>query len=77
MRVYHVALSGPGCDCHMGGPESITLHARRDLDFLPCEIWTYYGKRETTKARLRQNRADILALINRERGTTYKHLLID
>ena len=77
MRTYHVAVSRPGSDCHMGGEDSLTLHARRDRDCLPCEIWAYYGERETTKARLYQNRAGILAIINREHGTTYKHLLID
>ncbi len=77
MNTYHLALSGPSADCHIGGPRSLTLHARRNLDLLPCEIWQYLGHRQTTKARLYQHRHQILQWLNRQYHTSYRYLRID
>lgn len=72
---YHLGLCfGP----EYGKPaDTLVLEARHSIDFLACEMWLYLGYRETTKTRLRQNRRDILAMINREQGTAYSRLIVD
>lgn len=51
MQVYHVGLL-----IHKGVAK---LQLRRDVDFLSCEIYEYFGKRETTKREIVKKLHDV------------------
>ena len=76
-RTYHIGLvAGP--NEYEDVPEgTLLLQARRDVDYLSCELWKYLGERETTKAELRRNAVAILDQVNRQEGTAYTRLVVD
>ena len=49
-RIYHVGLLAKGRTAH--------FQFRQSVDFLDCEILTYYGTRETTKKQARERLAE-------------------
>ena len=74
MRTYHIGiLVGGGIrglhdtgDYHSG---TVVVQARRCLDNLSSEIREYLGERETTKARLKSIKPQILASIQKRHPT--------
>jgi len=60
-RLYHVGLT---IENHVA-----TYHYRRNIDFMPCEIYEYLGKTRSTKkeerARIKANSFEILGRLNR------------
>ena len=50
--VYHVGIGKRG--------KTMVIEARRNVDYLSCEIYDYMGQREITKAKLHNNRYAIL-----------------
>ena len=63
--IYHVGLLKVG--------RTAVFQYRRSVDNLDCEILQYFGERETTKAgaraRLKETRAAVLALVRRDYPT--------
>jgi len=73
MKTYHVGFLAPeGIE-----GDTLVIQARESIDCLSPDLWLYMGKRETTKAELYGSRFDILALVNRERGTSFTHVSVD
>jgi len=70
--VYHLGLLK-----NYHNQKRVILQARRDVDFLDCELWQYLGVRETTKAKLYHNRAKILEWINQTNDTHFEIITID
>ena len=52
MKRYHVGFAIRG--------KTLVIQARQSVDYLDCEIYDYFGVRETTKAELHRKRYDIL-----------------
>lgn len=58
-RIYHVGtVKGP--------KDTLIIQARRSVDFLSCEYWQYFGKRETTKKELKD-----------KEGTSFQRVIVD
>jgi hypothetical protein len=72
-RTYHIGFSAPN---GING-DTLVIEARRDVDYLSCELWQYRGERETTKRALHEVRFSIMELVNRENGTTFSHVRVD
>jgi len=53
--VYHVGLSIQN--------KTMVIEARKNIDFLSCEIYDYMGQRITTKKELHKNKYSILKMI--------------
>jgi len=69
-RIYHVGtVKGP--------KDTLIIQARRDVDFLSCECWQYFGERETTKRELREKAKGFLAYINAKEGTSFQRVIVD
>ena len=60
MKTYHLGLL-----LHRHGNQfNAQFQARHDIDFMSCELYEYYGERETTKARLiKQLKSDYLTIL--------------
>ena len=76
---YHIGLM---VDWHkqdrskpLGG--RLTIEARRNVDYLSCELWRYEGVRETTKRQLRQNAQGIMTWVNGRFGTEFTSVVVD
>lgn len=67
MKVYHIGLAKR--------KKTLVIQAVKCVDFLSCEIYDYFGQRETTKARLRENRYQILDLAKRKNPDVYGDLV--
>lgn len=63
---YHVGLSIRG--------KSLVIEARRNIDYLGCELYDYLGERQVTKAHLDWHRYDILRLMAERRPDVYGEL---
>lgn len=66
MKTYHVATAKQG--------KTLIIQARRDIDALGCEIYDYWGERETTKKKLYQNRYQLLSYLKKTNPTVYGSL---
>jgi len=66
MRIYHIGMSKRG--------KTLVIEARRDVDYLSCEIYDYYGRRITTKKQLHENRYSILNNLKAVKPETYGDL---
>lgn len=64
--MYHVGLAKRG--------KTLVIEARRDIDYLSCELYDYMGQRETTKAQLKKNRYQVLELMKQQRPDVYGNL---
>ena len=64
--VYHVGFSKRG--------RTLVIEARRNIDFLSCELYDYKGRREVSKEHLKAHRYEILALLQRTQPLTYGNL---
>lgn len=74
--VYHLGLAWvPSAEARRA--DTCYLFARRNIDYLPCELCEYIGRRVTTKAALKAHRADILAWANARFGRSFARLVID
>lgn len=76
MKTYHVGLAKGG-HYHGGRESTLIVQLRRSVDFLSCELWKYLGQRETTKARLKACKAELLDTINVQYGTAFTRIVID
>lgn len=82
---YHVALiKGTGRTAYWGNghkADTVIVQARRNIDYLDCEIWQYMGERETTKvalrARIMGDKARFLSDLNRRHGTHFTRVVFD
>lgn len=82
MKTYHIGLikgSGKCFPLHRNGysKDTVIIQARENIDLLSCQLWQYYGERETTKARLVGLKNEILKAINKEYNTSFKFCVID
>lgn len=68
MRGYHVGFLKQG--------STLIIECADTIDQLSCELWRYYGVRDTTVARLRQEAPLHLADINRDLGTAFTWVLV-
>ncbi len=64
--IYHVGFGKRG--------KTMVIEARRNVDYLSCEIYDYMGKRVTTKAHLKANRYGILAIAKKQNPEVYGNL---
>ena len=55
----------------------LIIEARKCIDYLDCELWEYMGEREITKKQLRENRFDIMRIVNRDYGTNFTKVEVD
>ena len=65
---YHIGLVKDG--------DRLIVEVARNLDQLNCELWKYYGERETTIAALKRNSAAILEAVNCEFGKQFRSVVI-
>ena len=63
---YHIGITKQG--------NTMVIEARKSIDYLSCEIYDYMGIRETTKAQLKNNRYEILNLMQNKRPDVYGNL---
>ena len=56
---------------------TVYLEARRNVDFLSCELWLYIGERIVTKSHLQTHKNDFLQWINQKYATNFKHIVLD
>jgi len=69
-RQYHVGtVKGP--------KNTLIIQARRDVDFLSCECWEYFGVRETTKKALKEKAKEFMAYVNAKEGTNFRRVVVD
>ena len=54
--------------------KTLVIEARRDKDFLSCEVYDYFGQREITKVQLRKNRYGFLAYLKQIKPSVYGKL---
>jgi len=66
MKTYHIGT----CIEH----KTLIIQARRNIDFLSCEIYDYLGERECTKTELRQKRYQILSYLRQSNPKVYGSL---
>lgn len=66
MRTYHIGLSKR--------KKTLIIEAQTSVDCLDCEIYDYMGEREITKKKLRENRMQILAEMQKQRPQVYSGL---
>jgi uncharacterized membrane protein len=64
--IYHVGIGKR--------KNTMVIQACRCVDFLSCEIYDYMGKRETTKKILRENRYQILVMMQTQKPNVYGNL---
>lgn len=64
-KTYYVATS------KRNNGKTLVIEARRCVDYLSCEAYDYFGQRETTKRRLRQERYSFLAWLKTKRPGVY------
>jgi len=55
----------------------LIMEARRDKDYLSCELWIYFGERITTKRELRQKKNAFLTWFNSIYNTSFTKIKID
>ena len=58
-QVYHIGILRVG--------KTAIIQATKTVDELSCEIYRYYGERETTKDNLKRNKQTILAELKKDR----------
>jgi len=63
---YHIGLSKQG--------KTMVIEARRNIDYLDCEIYDYLGLREVTKKHLKAHRYELLDLMKAKRPHVYGKL---
>ena len=54
--------------------QTLEIEARRNKDYLSCELYDYYGEYEVTKTHLNENRYKILDVLKRDRPDVYGNL---
>ena len=69
MKAYHIGTTQKG--------STVTFHLRDNVDYLSCELYEYYGVRETTKARLKSMKKELLKAYNQEKGKNFTKIKID
>lgn len=72
-RQYHVGIMPEVWNRDSQGRlhGKLIIEACRDIDYLSCELMAYLGIRETTKVQLRQNRFDIMAMVNSQYNAAF------
>ncbi len=65
-KIYHIGLSKQG--------NTMVIEARLNVNCLSCEIYDYMGKHLTTKAKLNNNRYEVLRLMKQKRPDVYGNL---
>lgn len=81
-RTYHVGLLDPALEWHGGNNElevgkTLKVCMRRDVDFLPTDLWRYHGMWHTTKKAVRARKDALLKELNDLYGTTFERIVID
>lgn len=66
-KIYHVGIG------KQNNGKTMVIEARQNVDYLSCEIYDYFGKRITTKAKLNCNRYDILQAMQSRRPDVYSN----
>ena len=66
MQTYFIGMSKRG--------QTLVIEARRNKDFLSCELYDYYGERATSKRQLYQRRYQILDNLKAARPNVYGSL---
>ena len=65
-KTYHIGFAIEG--------HTFIIEARRDKDFLSCELYDYMGEHIITKERLHEHRYEILTDAKRRRPEVYGQL---
>ena len=63
---YHIGLAKRG--------QTLVIEARRNKDYLSCELYDYMGEREVTKQQLEERRYKILEKMKAQRPDVYGDL---
>ncbi len=62
------------------GGKLLEVHTSQNVDRLPCDIWEYCGRRETTaqemRARLSTSKAEVLAELNARPGCNFQNIRV-
>ena len=77
---YYIAYSkGSLSPYHYNGhrPTTLVIHAVRDIDCLPADIWMYKGLWDATKAELRRNKDKIRKTVNEQFGTAFTTVIVE
>ena len=61
--IYHIGIGKRG--------QTAIIEARRDIDYLSCEIYDYMGQRITTKKHLAYHRYGLLSHLKNWRPDVY------
>ena len=64
--VYHIGTVKRG--------KTLVIQAARNVDYLSCEIYDYFGRRETTKSSLSEKRYEFLAHLKATKPDVYGDL---
>jgi hypothetical protein len=80
-KAYHVGLLDPALEWGVGNDKEVghTLKVclRRDIDFMPTDLWRYHGVWTTTKKAVREKKNIVLRELNAQYGTSFKRIVID
>lgn len=68
MKTYHIGLVKNG--------RKLIVEVAPSVDQLSCELWKYYGERETSAKELRAKKAEILRAVNAEFGKDFDGVTI-
>jgi len=72
IRTYHVGIRKD-----YEHPERVVVELRRNIDYLSCELWEYWGVRMCTKKYIKENKSGILNLINKMYNAHFTKITID
>jgi len=56
---------------------TVYFQARRDKDYLSCELLKYIGERVVTKKHLKEHKAEILQWVNEHYGFNFTRIVFD